>query len=276
MENSINSRFLETEYGTFHVESAGRGAPVLFIHGGTASAREWRYVLPLLAEHAECVAIDRLGCGESDRSARGYDRATLTDSLFAVADALGWLSFAVVGQSFGGFWALSMAFAKPERITGMVIVNGAGGPMTEAELAAWEGRRAARRQTTPSDPSAAIDAVMQEILANPGRVPRSFRDVLRFQTEHADPGQLDAVSGEFRRLAVAPYSELRMPTLVIWGEQDSMIPLERGHKLAEAIPGARFVGLPGVGHTCQVEAPREFAEALVPFLDSLPVPSTLR
>src|SRR5260370_35204433 len=58
--------------------------PVLFVHGGTASAREWRPVLPLLAGHAECVAIDRLGCGESDRSARGYDRATITDGLGTV------------------------------------------------------------------------------------------------------------------------------------------------------------------------------------------------
>ena len=58
-EMSVGSRFVQTDYGTFHVESAGAGTPVLFIHGGTASAREWRPVLPLLAGHAECVAIDR-------------------------------------------------------------------------------------------------------------------------------------------------------------------------------------------------------------------------
>jgi pimeloyl-ACP methyl ester carboxylesterase len=77
-EMSIDSRFVQTAYRTFHVESAGTGPAVLFIHGGTASAREWRPVLPRLAGHAECVAIHRLGCGGSDRSARGYDRATIT------------------------------------------------------------------------------------------------------------------------------------------------------------------------------------------------------
>jgi pimeloyl-ACP methyl ester carboxylesterase len=268
---SIDSRFVQTPFGTFHVESAGAGTPVLFIHGGTASAREWRPVLPLLAEHAECVAIDRLGCGESDRSTRGYDRATITDGLFALADALGWERFAVVGQSFGGFWALSMAFARPERLTGLVVVNGAGGPMSEAEQAQWEAQMAARRQAPPTDAtsSTAIDAVVNEIFADPSRVPASFRDDLRFQAEHADPGQLNVLGSESRNLASAPYASLRMPALVIWGELDTMIPVERGHRLAEAIPGARFVGLPGVGHTCQVEAPAEFSAALAPFLDAI-------
>jgi 3-oxoadipate enol-lactonase len=275
---SIDSRFVQTAYGTFHVESAGAGMPVLFIHGGTASAREWRPVLPLLAGHAECVAIDRLGCGESDRSARGYDRATITDGLFALSDALGWERFAVVGQSFGGFWALSMAFALPERLTGLVVVNGAGGPMSEAEQSQWDARRAARRQATPADPASptAIDAVMNEIFADPSRVPASFREDLRFQADHADPGQLGVLAAESRNLAYAPYGSLRMPTLVIWGEADGMIPVERGRRLAEAVPGARFAGLPGIGHTCQVEAPAEFAAALAPFLDAIAYSPSIR
>src|SRR5579859_4917410 len=100
---TIASSFVDTSYGTFHAESTGTGQPVLFIHGGTASAREWRPVLAL-SPRAHCVAIDRLGCGESDRSAQGYGRQTLTESLFACADALGFRRFAVVGQSFGSFW----------------------------------------------------------------------------------------------------------------------------------------------------------------------------
>ena len=271
---TMASREVPTPYGTFHIETAGQGAPVLFIHGGTASAREWRPVLPLLAEHAACVAIDRLGCGLSDRSARGYDRATLTASLFSLADALGWDQFAVVGQSFGGFWALSMAFAQPARLSGLVVVNGAGGPMSEAELAAWQERRQRRQQQRTANTETAIEQTMQEIFADPARVPASFRDDLRFQMAHAAAGQSEAVAGEFAALAGAPYDALRMPTLVVWGEADAMIPIERGRRLAAAIPGARFVGLPGVGHTCQVEAPEAFADALAPFLDALPRPVT--
>ncbi len=269
----MESSFVETEFGTFHVESTGHGAPWLFIHGGTASAREWRLVLPALGEHARCIAIDRIGCGESDRSQRGYDRKTLTASLFACADALGLDRFGVVGQSLGGFWGLSMAFARPERVGGLVLVNSAGGPMTDEELAERETRRAGRgaalQKPTAAERDASVESTMQQIFADPLRVPRSFRDDLHWQADHAAPGQLAAIAGDWATLACEPYDELSMPTLVVWGEADKMIPAERGRRLAAAIPHARYIGLPGVGHTCQVEAPREFAFAIAPFLREL-------
>jgi pimeloyl-ACP methyl ester carboxylesterase len=269
----IASSFVRTEFGTFHVESAGQGTPWLFIHGGTASAREWRLVLPGLGEHARCIAMDRLGCGESDRSQQGYDRRTLTASLFACADALGLDRFGVVGQSMGGFWGLSMAFAHPERISGLVLVNSAGGPMTDAELVTRE-TRTARRRAEPSTPTAAereaaIERTMQEIFADSTRVPSSFRDDLRWQGERAAPGQFAAIASDWADLAREPYERLNIATLVVWGEADIMIAAEHGRRLAAAIPGARYVGLPGVGHTCQIEAPREFIAAVGPFLDSV-------
>jgi pimeloyl-ACP methyl ester carboxylesterase len=269
---SIESSFVATPYGRFHVESVGQGAPWLLIHGGTASAREWRQVLPGLGQHAHCVAIDRLGCGESDRSQRGYDRDTLTASLFACADALGWDRFGVIGQSFGGFWGLSMAFAHPERLVGLVVVDGAGGPMTDAERVEWQSRARARMSqpepTTEAEREAAIEDTMQEIFADQSRVPASFRDTLRWQTQHAAPGQFAAVAEDWLRLGNEAYDQLSVPTLVVWGETDSMISFERGKRLAAAMPHARYIGLPGVGHTCQVEAPEAFIAAVAPFIDA--------
>jgi pimeloyl-ACP methyl ester carboxylesterase len=262
---------VETPYGTFHVEATGHGKPVLFIHGGVASAREWRPVLEPLGEHARCIAMDRLGCGASDRSRKGYDRATLTRSLLALADALGLDRFGVVGQSFGGFWSLSLAFAAPSRISRIVLVNAAGGPLTEEELAARRARLAARREAptprTDAEREAAIDQTINTIFANPRRVPASYRDDLRWQMLQADPAQAGAVDHEHERLAHERYDQLTVPTLVVWGEADALIPGDRGRRLAAAIPGARYAGLPGVGHTCQIEAPAEFVAAVAPFLD---------
>ncbi len=269
---AIESSLVETPYGKFHLETTGRGKPVLFIHGGTASAREWRPVLEPLGEHARCIAMDRLGCGASDRSNRGYDRTTLTNSLLALADALGLERFGVVGQSFGGFWSLSLAFAAPERISRMVLVNSAGGPQTAEELAERRARMAARRQAasprSEAEREAAIERTMTTIFADPRRVPSSFRDDLRWQMEHADPAQAGAVDDEHERLAQERYDLLTIPTLVVWGEADAMIVGDRGRRLAAAIAGARYVGLPGVGHTCQIEAPREFVAAVAPFFDA--------
>lgn len=269
---AIESAFVETPYGRFHVEAAGAGKPVLFLHGGTASTREWRPVLDALGRHARCVAVDRLGCGESDRSARGYDRETVTQSLLACADGLGFERFGVVGQSFGGFWTLSMAFAAPERVSRIVLVNSGGGPMTDEEREAWRARRASMRQAapatdTPESRREAADRTIATIFADPRRVPSTFRDDLLWQMERADPGQLQALGDGFERMSRERYDRIACPTLVVWGEADSMIPLDRGRRLAAAIPGARYAGLPGVGHTCQIEDPEGFVAAVAPFLD---------
>lgn len=269
---TIESTFVVTTYGRFHAESAGAGKPVLFLHGGTASTREWRPVLDALGRHARCVAVDRLGCGESDRSARGYDRETVTQSLFACADGLGVDRFSVVGQSFGGFWALSLAFAAPARVSRIVLVNSAGGPMSDEEREAWRARMASMRQATPpadmpESRREAADRLIATIFADPRRVPPTFRDDLLWQMERADPRQMQALGDGFERMSRERYDRITCPTLVVWGEADAMIPTERGKRLAAAIPGARYAGLPGVGHTCQIEDPEGFVAAVAPFLD---------
>jgi pimeloyl-ACP methyl ester carboxylesterase len=269
----IEDRYVKTTYGQFHVEAAGEGRPLLLIHGGTASAREWRPVLPGLGSHAQCVAVDRLGCGLSDRSP-SYDRLTLTRSLLALADSLGWDRFGVAGQSFGGFWALSLAYEAPERVSRLVIVNsGSSALMTEAERRQRSERMATIRnaktwdEMTAEERAAAADATITQIFANPRRVPASYRDDLLWQMEHAAPGQLAAVAGQDQHVAPESLERIKCPTLVVWGEADTMNPAERGRRLAGAIPGARYVGIPGVGHTCQIEAPSEFVAAVAPFLD---------
>ena len=270
---TIESGYVNTAYGRFYFDSVGQGKPVLFIHGGTASAREWRWVLPALGEHARCVAIDRLGCGRSDRSERGYDRATITSALLACADALGLERFGVVGQSFGGLWALSLAFTAPERVSRLVVVDSAVGPRTEEEL---EQRRAHPPafqlakpwyQLSAGEREANLDSVFARIFADPSRVDPSFRQDLIWQNDHADRNQ-PRLGGElFEGMARQNYGAIRCPTLVVWGEADSMDPVGYGQRLAAAIPGARFVGLPGVGHTCQIEDPVGFVAAVAPFLD---------
>jgi pimeloyl-ACP methyl ester carboxylesterase len=84
--------------------------------------------------------------------------------------------------------------------------------------------------------------------------------------ERADPAQAGAVDDEHAKLARSPFDRLTMPTLVVWGEADSLAPVVYAHQLVAAIPGARYAGLPGVGHTCQIEAPAEFVAAVAPFL----------
>ena len=130
--------------------------------------------------------------------------------------------------------------------------------MTDEELDQWASRAAARRPEPNSEAEreASIEHTMHEIFADPTRVPASFRDDLRWQAAHAAPGQFAALAGDWPGLAREPYDQLKVPTLVVWGEADTMIAAERGHRLVAALPHARYAGLPGVGHTCHIEAPR--------------------
>jgi pimeloyl-ACP methyl ester carboxylesterase len=244
----------------------------LFIHGGTASTREWRWVLPALGGHARCVAVDRLGCGLSDRAV-SYEREALTNSLVAVPDALGWDRFGVVGQSFGGLWALSVAFGAPNRVSRLILVDSAVGPRTEEEIAERRARPPAFQlgkawgEMTEDERSDEIDSTLARIFVDASRVDPSYRDDLVWQREHADPNHPRLSGDLYEGIARQRYDEIRCPTLVVWGEGDVMDPVRFGRRLAAAIPRAKFVGLPGVGHTCQIEAPADFAAAVGEFLD---------
>ena len=272
IQAGIESFYVETEHGRFHVEATGTGQPVLFIHGGTASAREWQWVLPDLGAHARCLAIDRLGCGRSDRSRLGYDRTTITQALLACADALGLDRFGVVGQSFGGFWAFSLTFAAPERISRLIAVNTTG-PMTDEERASRAQRRPASVLQRPwaeqseSEQEAVIAGTLREIFVDPSRVPASYRDVLRWQMQRADVSQRLGFAS-IDELSRSRFDAIRCPTLVVYGEGDAMGPAGRGRRLAAAIPGASYAPLPGVGHTCMIEDPAGFVAAVAPFLDA--------
>jgi pimeloyl-ACP methyl ester carboxylesterase len=114
---------------------------------------------------------------------------------------------------------------------------------------------------------AEIEKTVRTIFADPGRVPAEYRDYLRWQMGQADPAQAGAVANEFERMGRERYDRIACPTLIIWGEADSMNPPERGRRVVAAIPGARYAGLLGVGHTCQIEDPEGFIAALAPFLD---------
>ena len=120
----------------------------------------------------------------------------------------------------------------------------------------------------------AIDRTIATIFANPMRVPGTFRDDLRWQMERADPAQMQTIGDLLAELAREPFAQIRIPTMVVWGEADAMIPTEREHLLAAASCGVSYAGLPGVGHTCQIEAPDAFISAVAPFLDAALVPES--
>jgi 3-oxoadipate enol-lactonase len=249
-------------------EAAGDGAPVLLMHSGLSDRRMWDPQWRPLTERFHVIRFDARGFGASADPARPY---TLHGDALDVLDALDVERAAVVGSSMGGGAALDMALAVPHRVSALVTANStpSGWYHTRDIMRAWEAVDGAY-ETQGAD--AANELEMKMWLDGPHRpagevdrdVRRSVATVNRVLLERqaaftVEPGELDPPAIE--RLA-----ELRCPLLVITSELDQPSVQAGGFELARQT-GAEHVEIAGAAHLPNLERPREFLAALLPFLE---------
>jgi pimeloyl-ACP methyl ester carboxylesterase len=261
--------------------SAGDGPVLLLLHGIANSSVTWEPVAAQLARHFTLVAPDLLGHGVSATPRGDYSLGAHATAVRDILTALGHEHVTVVGHSLGGGIAMQFAYQFPERCERLVLVS-SGGLGREVHLllraaalpgADWilpllsssrfhgVGRRVGSLLRTSRLVSSGDD---REVLArgfasldNAGSR-RAFLHTLRAVVE---PGGQRVGAGDRLRLAV-------MPTLIVWGERDSIIPASHGIAAHEAIPGSELVILPDAGHLPPHDDPRRFADALKAFCQS--------
>ncbi len=248
----------------FHYREHGAGdEPVLFVHGNLASGRWWEPVISRLpTERYRMVAPDLRGCGQSDKPETGYTVPELAEDVRAFVTALGLRSFHLIGHSMGGAISLLYALDHPMTVRSLTLIAPVppeGLTLAEELYPLMEEMRRDRARLREGFleflPGLATDELLEALVDDAfvchpacyGELPRSF-GTLQF----AD------------RLTT-----LRLPTLIVWGEQDRLIPRMAMERLREAIQGSRLEILPGVGHGPQVEAPDRLAALLGEFLTSL-------
>ena len=259
----------------------GKGPLVLLIHGMAGSATTWKHVMPALSEHFTVLAPDLPGHGASDKTKGDYSLGAVASTLRDLIVALGYKRATVVGQSYGGGIALQFAYQYPERCERLVLVD-AGGLGTEVNPLL-------RMLTLPGSEAVLLIACappVRHVVEMIGRV--LFRK--KFQSAPAIPelwrsyASLGDVEGrraflrtvraviDPRGQSVSAHDKLYlaagMPTLIIWGEDDRIIPVEHAHAAHAAIPGSWLEIIEGVGHYPHVEAPEKFVNALVEFIES--------
>ena len=266
------SRFLDLGRGLrVHVRDEGpRGAPVLvLLHGSNADLHTWDGWARSLASRYRIVRYDQIGHGLTGPSpTRDYRPQAFVDQLDAVAIRLGLERFVLAGNSMGGAVAWRYALAHPERLTGLVLIDAAGAPL-RAKARLPLGFRLAR---TPGlrdlimnlTPRALIERSLRQTVAReesvtPAMVDR-YWELLRY------PGNRQATVDRF---SVPPeparperLRALRVPTLVMTGEEDRLIPPSSARWFAATIPGSRLQAYPGVGHIPMEEVPEQTAADL--------------
>ncbi len=246
----------------YYQERGAGHEPILFVHGNLASGRWWEPVISRLpAERYRMVALDLRGCGQSDKPETGYTVPELAEDVGAFVQALGLGSFHLVGHSMGG--AISLLYALDHQtlvrsLTVIAPVPPDGLTLAEELYPLMEEMRRDRRRLREG---------FLEFL--PGLAAGELLEALVDDAFGCHPACYSELPRSFETLQFAErLVALDRPTLIVWGQQDRLIPHPAMERLHEAIQGSRLEILPGVGHGPQVEAPDRFAVLLGEFLAS--------
>jgi pimeloyl-ACP methyl ester carboxylesterase len=225
---------VDGERACWRVAGRGEGSPVVFVHGLSASWRWWRPVLAYLERH-EAHVVDLPRRRAPGDAARWLGRWM---------DAAGLEGADVVGHSLGGLVAAELAAADARRIRRLVLVAPAGIP-TGRGLAAHALPLLATMRDAPT--SLFAHAVRDGLRAGPASLLR---------------GGLYAIRSDIRDDLAA----IDVPTLLIWGERDPLVPPGLAEEWAQALPDVRLVILAGAGHAPMFDAPAELARHISGFL----------
>jgi pimeloyl-ACP methyl ester carboxylesterase len=265
---------------------AGEGPAVLLIHGIAGSSRAWREVMPALSEQYTVVAPDLLGHGESAKPMGDYSLGAFASGLRDLLGVLGIERATVVGQSFGGGVAMQLAYQHPELCERLVLV-GSGGLGREVSwllrALSLPGAELVLPVAVPSFVRDRGDAVSRFIRDRGVRAPKvaemwsAYRSLADTENRQAFMrvlrGVIDA-GGQTVSAMDRLYLAAAVPTLIVWGQDDPIIPVAHAHAAHEAIAGSRLEIIDGVGHFPHVEAPERFLEVLQRFLaDTEPAPA---
>lgn len=253
---------------------AGRGEPVVLIHGIAGTSGTWDEVLPVLAERFDVIAPDLPGHGASGPSAGDYSIGAMAATVRDLLLLLGIERATIVGHSLGGGVAMQFAYLFPERCNRLVLISSGGLGKTVNPIlrsAALPGAElvTAAIGTVARSAGAVLGALGVGASGELREVGRSLVSLGHGEARAAFHSTLRAVVGPVGQRVFAGdrlYLAEAMPTLIVWGDRDPVIPVGHGRRAHAAMPGSRFEVLPGAGHFPPLERPQELTELLREFI----------
>ena len=236
-------------------DDRGRGEAVVLLHAFPLDRRMWEALALDLAHAARVITLDFRGLGESEGTAT-IDEAA--DDLAALLDHLHVQRAIVCGLSMGGYVALAFSARHPARLAGLVLADTrAGEDSPEGKKARDEAIKRVAREGT----NAYIEELVPRLITGRNANARGLALALaHFQSGVGVAGVLSSLRDRPDRTAAL--SEIRVPTTVIVGAEDTLTPPSEARKMAQAIAGAELVELAGAGHLASLEAPEAFSEAV--------------
>ncbi len=275
MEDTIGEEPLQLNYETY-----GKGNPIIFLHGLGGSLYTWRHLIGPLSPHYRLILFDLKGAGKSpkpyDDKYSMFDQAELIYRFILQNDLH---NLTLVGHSFGGGVALLVALKLTQqnssRLSRLILIDTISYPqklpavikMLRMPLLGWLGLHLIPDRTK-------VYKMMKSLYFDDSKI--NPEDVEAYAAPLSLPGAKYALQQTARQIIpdnidelIAMYPRLNVPTLIIWGQEDKIIPLENGVRLHQAIRNSRLVVIERCGHDPPDERPKELMEVIREFLTDL-------
>lgn len=272
-------QFVDIEGSRLHYLDAGNGPPVVLLHGagpGASSRSNFHETIPVLATRFRVLAVDLPGFGLSEPSRReGFPYQAFALTLDRLLDALSLETVSVVGNSLGGGTALQMALDFPERVERLVLMAPGGGAISVISPGGIEARVGRLLLDFVGQPTREgmraflLHMVFDRRLVTEELVEERFRAA-------STPEALAALTGFLEWTAKTPRRDLELwreaervkqPTLLVWGRDDQVLPLDSALLLLQRLPRAQLHVFSRCGHWAQLEWREDFNQLVSRFLD---------
>lgn len=248
-----------------HWESEGEGDPVVLISGLAYPCAMFYRIVPALAAGHRVLCLDNRGAGRTgDVPGAPYSVETMAYDVLALLDEVGEASAHVVGTSMGGLMAQEVALTAPDRVRSLVLACTHPG----VAHSVWDPDAVAlltRRASMTADEAAEASIPFNYAPTTPReRIEQDW--AVRLPLAASPAGYLAQAQGTAGWSGLERLSGLEVPTLVLHGELDRLVPLANGRRLAQEIPGAELVVLPDANHVFWTDQPERTTEVLLDWL----------
>ena len=263
-----------------HWRTHGQGPPLLLVHGLMTHSYSWRYVLPALGAHYTCYIPDLVGCGRSEAPlTRAYTADAVAGWLGEFIDLVGIQGCPAVGNSMGGYLCMRLALQRPDVLAGLVNLHAPGLPtprmwLLQAALS-LPGAHGLLRWLVHRDPARwahrnvhYYDESLKSLeeareYALPLRSEAGVEAFARYLHHTLDPRAMQDFADVLLR------DGFPVPLLLLYAEQDPMVPPAVGARYAALLPHAQLQWLTGASHFAHVDAPEQFLASTLAFLQAL-------
>lgn len=276
MAEHVQRGFAEVNGTALYYEVAGEGHPLVLNHGGLVDNHSWDDQFDEFARHFKVVRYDMRGFGDSGMLKNGMEPYSMERDLYSLLQFLGIEKAYMLGLSMGGSLAIDFTLQYPEMVDALITVGAGLSGFDEDDPEALKAKFAEMDEAFKNgDIARSVEISLQIWTDGPNRTPeqvdQQVRERVRAMTTHNfERGDDEEVRPQHvEPSAAGRLSEIRVPALIIVGDQDVELILTIADTLEKGIAGSKKVVIPGTAHHLNMEKPEEFNRVVIEFLEQI-------